>query len=296
MLPKSLSEHLETTIGVAPLFRKSIYGGSIHKTCEISISGSRYFLKYNRADALSMFRTETEGLILLRQACQNQKAGIQVPQVFKSALTPDETHAWLLMEFLEESQASADSYQQFGHGLAAMHRETSPRFGLNHDNYIGSLPQKNGPFNGTSWSSFFIEFRLQPQFEMAFSSGKLATGLRKTVDKLYRALPEMLPEESPSILHGDLWSGNFMTTGSAGTPSIFDPAVYFGHREVDLAFTRLFGGFPGSFYQAYEEAFPTNPGLSERIGIYNLYPLLVHVNLFGGGYAGDVTRILGRFN
>ena len=165
-------------------------------------------------------------------------------------------------------------------------------FGLDHDNYIGSLPQSN--HQHTSWVEFFIEERLEKQIALAKNSGALNNSTIQQFNNLFKRLKEIIPEEKPSLLHGDLWNGNYMLAAD-GCACLIDAAVYYDHREMDLAMTRLFGGFPEEFYESYHETFPLSSGFEERVDIHNLYPLLVHVNLFGGSYISQVKSVLSRF-
>jgi len=174
--------------------------------------------------------------------------------------------------------------------LATLHKTTQEDYGLDNNNYMGSLEQVN--HKKKSLIDFFIECRLIPQIEMA--GNKLSKSDHEMFEALYKRLPSILIDEQPALVHGDLWSGNFMI-GNKGQPVLIDPAVAYSSREVDIAMSRLFGGFDSVFYSSYEETYPTAPGLEERIDIYNLYPLLVHVNLFGGGYYQQVKNILNRF-
>ncbi len=183
-------------------------------------------------------------------------------------------------------------WETLGQSLAVLHSHTQPTFGLHFDNYIGSLPQTNTlTANGYD---FFFEHRLLPQAGLALYKGLLS---KKSYDALFRLrdrLPELFPNERPALLHGDLWSGNVLINED-NKPALIDPAVYYGFREAELAFTRLFAGFDDRFYDAYDEAFPLQNGFNERVAIYNLYPLLVHVNLFGSGYVSGVERVLKQF-
>jgi fructosamine-3-kinase len=176
--------------------------------------------------------------------------------------------------------------------LAQLHNATDTAFGLDHDNYIGSLRQQNAQHS--SWVDFFVEQRLNVQLKLSLDSGTGRTGWSKQFDSLFKKLPSLLPEGRPSLLHGDLWSGNLIIDVK-GEPCLIDPAVYFGNREADLAMTKLFGGFSDEFYKVYEQHSKLQHGYQQRLELYNLYPLLVHVNLFGGAYVGSVDAILSRF-
>ena len=162
-------------------------------------------------------------------------------------------------------------------------------FGLDHDNYIGSLAQSNKKH--ADWISFFMEERIRPQLKLAMDKKLIDEGTVKQFDKLFDHFDRLIPKEKPALLHGDLWNGNFLVSDSSRA-ALIDPAVYFGHREMDLAMTTLFGGFDSEFYRAYDEVFPLEKGFEKRVDIHNLYPLLVHVNLFGGGYVRQVKAVL----
>jgi len=175
---------------------------------------------------------------------------------------------------------------------SALHRHTGKQFGLKHDNYIGSLKQYNDQHD--RWVDFFREQRLLVQMEMAAGSGLLPGHVKAAFEQLFKRLDDIFPEEPPSLIHGDLWSGNYMVD-EKGDACIIDPAVYYGFREMDIGMSRLFGVFGSEFYDAYNETWPMEPGWRERIEICNLYPLMVHVNLFGAGYMGSVESILSRY-
>jgi fructosamine-3-kinase len=196
------------------------------------------------------------------------------------------------MEFIKSSDRKKDFWMAFGQRLAGLHRHTNEKFGLDHDNFIGSLPQKNNFHD--EWPSFFIEERLEVQIRLAKDHSLLSKTDIQNFEYLFNQLNQIFPDEPPALIHGDLWSGNFMVD-EKGEPCIIDPAVYYGHREMDIAMSRLFGGFDRLFYESYNREFPMEPGWEERMDICNLYPLMVHVNLFGEGYLGSVRRIIGRF-
>lgn len=285
-VPSAILESIEAH--TASTFRSFSFasGGCINHGGTLVTSRDVYFLKWNDLKKFpGMFAAESRGLSLLRQT-----DALAVPGVVHVGEV--DGLQFLLLEHIESASRSRDYWIDFGRGLAALHRTTSPAFGLDHDNYIGSLPQKNS--RTASGIEFFITRRLNVQLELSYGEGKTDHFVVKKFDGLYKKLPALLPDEPPALLHGDLWGGNIMTT-SAGEPCLIDPAVYFGYREADLAMTRLFGGFDPSFLHSYEEVYPLQPGYQERFDLYNLYPLLVHVNLFGGGYLAQVMSILKRF-
>ncbi len=205
------------------------------------------------------------------------------------------SNSLLLLEYIEAAPRGKDFWDAFGSGLARMHKQkpVDGRYGLDHDNYIGSLHQSNRPRD--TWADFFVTERLEVQLRMARDKGKAGRELTRQFEAFYRHLSDFFPEEPPSLLHGDLWSGNYMT-GSGGEAVIIDPAVYYGHRYMDLGMSRLFGGFNQSFYRSYMDTYPMESNWEQSMDIANLYPLMVHVNLFGGGYIGSVKSILRRFS
>ena len=200
--------------------------------------------------------------------------------------------AFLLMDYLEEGNRPQDFWEQFGRSLARLHRCTQESFGLDHDNYIGSLPQSNRKH--ASWSEFFVTERLEAQLKRARDNDKFGGDVLLRMERLFHRMDGLFPVEPPSLIHGDLWSGNFLCAAN-GAASIFDPAIYFGHREMDIGMTKLFGGFDPRFYSAYNKEWPLADDWETRVDVANLYPLLVHVNLFGGGYLSQVRSVLTRF-
>jgi len=282
---KALQHNLSGTVAFQSF--TSISGGCINHGGRFTTSSGVYFLKWNSLSRYpNMFATEARGLALLGQA-----KSIYIPDVIATGETDE--HQFLLLEFIEAPGAPSKSYwNDFGQQLARLHQTSAASYGLDHDNYIGSIQQINSPSH--SWIEFFIHQRLQVQLQFAVHAGHASSALQRDFETLYTKLPALLPEEKPSLIHGDLWSGNILTHAS-GSPCLIDPAVYFGHREIDLAMTQLFGGFDGNFLDAYGEVFPLVPGFDKRVDLYNLYPLLVHVNLFGVGYLSSVNSILQRF-
>lgn len=264
----------------------AVGGGSINETFRLSTSIGNYFLKYNHADRFpGMFEREAKGLDILRKGSR-----LTVPSVIGFDKT--EKYSFLLLELITSASKASNFWEDFAQGLASLHRNTNDYYGFDHDNYMGSLSQSNRQHS--DWYSFFIEERLEKQLKLGRDNGEIPSSIVHHFEKLYHVLPEIVPVEPPALLHGDLWSGNFMT-GPDGKACLIDPAVYYGHRESDIAMTQLFGGFANDFYTEYNRAFPLAKGWEKRVDILNLYPLLIHVNLFGGGYLGQVKRIVERF-
>lgn len=257
-------------------------GGCINQGIRLDTrSKTSFFLKTNLSAPKDMFFREGEGLLALRI-----EDGPQVPLPYLI----DER--FILLEYLQSSPRKSQYWQIFGHQLANLHRVTSPHFGFTHDNYIGSTPQPNG------WTEdgcqFFAEKRLLFQVNLAAQNGFADRQLVRQVEKLCTQLSQWIPDQPASLLHGDLWSGNVIT-GPQGEAAIIDPATHYGWAEAELAMTTLFGGFPDTFYQAYQEIRPLEAGYQQRFPIYNLYHLLNHVNLFGYGYLDQVRSIVRGF-
>ncbi|MFA0962485.1 fructosamine kinase family protein [Roseivirga sp. BDSF3-8] len=279
----ALFESLGEELQVKDIEFKS--GGCINNAVRLITDKGSFFIKWNDHGEPDMFEKEFRGLELLRKAGSGH-----VPQPFNHGQVGESRY--LLTEYLDSYRKDNRYWENLGHNLALLHRQTSDQPGLNFNNYIGRLPQNNEPL--PDWVDFFIERRLKVQAGLARYNGLVDDAFMNRFKKIYPKLSEILTDESHSLLHGDLWSGNVMT-GPDGEGWLIDPAVYYGNREVDLGFTRLFGGFDQIFYDAYEESYPTITGLSERIDIYNLYPLLVHVNLFGLSYLSGVERIITKY-
>jgi protein-ribulosamine 3-kinase len=268
---------------------RSVAGGDINTAFKVKTKEGSWFIKTNRADQMpGMFEAEEKGLRLL----QTHFPG-KVPEVYRHGRSG--SCSWLLLEWIVSENRSASFWEKFGIALAEMHKVSNPFFGLDHDNYMGSLPQSNT--KASSWSEFFALQRLIPQWQLAKKDLQLAYLLdcqaEKNFDSILNRLDDLVPETSPSLVHGDLWSGNFMV-GLSSTPVLVDPAAHYGHPETDLAMSMLFGGFSAEFYTAYTAHSNMSPGFPERADIFNLYPLLIHLNLFGGSYAGQVLNILNR--
>jgi fructosamine-3-kinase len=258
-------------------------GSSLNATWRLDAAGARYFVKVNAAARLAMFEGEAEGMRELGRA-----NAVRVPSPIVSA-SADEV-AFLVLEWLDFGPGGRDA--ALGSALAQLHRTTAPRFGWQRDNTIGTTPQDNTWTE--DWVTFFRDRRIAPQLELATRGGH-AGKLERDGDRLLAAIPALLAGHAvvPSLLHGDLWSGNAARLAS-GVPVVLDPAVYYGDREADLAMTELFGGFGADFYAAYREAWPLDAGYATRRALYNLYHVLNHLNLFGGGYVAQAESMIGR--
>lgn len=255
-------------------------GGCIAESFSIETEkGSRYFAKrYFGKSAAKIAKAEVDGLNEIRQS-----AAIRAPLVL-GVSGPS-----IVMEHISSGKKNGNFWEKFGRSLAAMHRQTSGEgHGFVADNYIGSTPQQNLP-RSFKWSEFYTGSRLLPQFSLMSSNGFVDTRFSGRFEKLLKRIPELVDDNSiqPSLLHGDLWSGNFLVS-QEGEAVLIDPAVYYGDRETDLAMTRLFGGFDERFYSAYNEVWALPPGNREREILYKLYHQMNHLNLFGAGYLGSV--------
>ena len=261
-------------------------GGSINAAYKVSRGSNTFFVKVNKAARHPlMFELEAKGLKAL-----GETGAFRTPQVLGIGYADDE--AFLVLEWIESGKHEPSSWENFGHALALLHKHTNKRFGWEDDNYIGSLSQSNGHMR--KWADFYIINRLDAQVELAFNAGLLGRDHMSLFNKLYPKLEQLIPQEPPALIHGDLWSGNFMVA-AAGEPVLIDPAVYYGHREMDLGMMQLFGGFDAEVFRAYHANFPLEKNWEERIPLHQLYPLLVHVNLFGGGYVSLVERAIKPF-
>lgn len=273
-----LRRELGRALGSSVTRVTAISGGDINEAHAVELSdGRRVFVKHDAACPIGMFEAEAEGLGWL-----GETRTLPVPEVL--AVGAD----YLVLELIEPGRRGQGFDEELGRGLAALHSAGAPAFGHARHNFIGRLPQDNS--REPDWPSFYRERRLRPMVERAREL--LGRELCSAFERLFASLEERVgPAEAPARLHGDLWGGNLHATAS-GAPCLIDPAVYAGHREMDLAMMKLFGGFGPRVFAAYEEAFPLEPGFAERAALYQLYPLLVHVNLFGRGYVGAVRDAL----
>jgi fructosamine-3-kinase len=260
-------------------------GGSISNTYRITFADKEtYLLKTNSQDHGDMFIKEEHGLQELKKA-----GAIRVPEVLYS------DSGFILLEFINSAPKVNNFFEEFGRKFALLHKYTSNEFGFYENNYIGSTPQINKPDNSSTlnWVSFYFTNRLLFQFRLLEKNGYADSALRNAFSKLEQKIDQIIPESdaSQSLLHGDLWGGNYMSDEN-GNSCLIDPAVYYGHREADLAMTRLFGGFPQSFYNSYNETFPLQEGWQYRENIYKLYHVMNHLNLFGGGYYSQTLALM----
>ena len=278
---------LEQALGERVTRTSVLGGGDINEAYEVHVSsGQTVFVKTNSSVAVAgaMFAAEARGLSWLKEAGQ-----IRVPEVVAVAEEP----AFLALEYLRPGRRRGSFDEELGRNLALLHRHGAPAFGLDHDNFIGRLPQENTM--APDWVTFYRDRRLGEQLRRAEERGLASKRMRSGFEELFAKLGELVgPTEPPARLHGDLWGGNLHVDDQGG-PCVIDPAVYGGHREIDLAMMKLFGGFGARVFAAYHEAYPLAPGHEKRVALYQLYPLLVHVNHFGVGYVASVEGALRRY-
>ena len=285
-VPHSLRLRIEKQIGSELVSEEVVSGGCINRSFRVAFSdGSQYFLKWNAEAPPGLFQAEAEGLLALRKA-----DALSVPEVLSFADHPEDTPSFLLMEALVPGARGESGDAELGRGLAKLHRVEEHNFGFHGDNYIGYLPQRN-TWEG-SWSEFFFAHRLSAQAALGEESGWFADNFAKLLVEKEEKIRTILSEgeERPSLLHGDLWSGNVFWSETG--PALIDPAVYYGSREADIAFTECFSRFGEEFYRAYHEEFSLCSGYERRRPILNLYHQMTHANMFGGSYVQDVYRTL----
>lgn len=277
-------EVLQHALGPDCLLQKTapVSGGSINHAVEVKTNKGKYFLKWQTGIPDDMFSKEVSGLNLLREA------GINTPEIISLGKIAD--RHFLLLAYLTSGYRAQYFWEDFGSSLAVLHQANQcDKYGLPYPNYIGRLPQPNEQHD--DWIRFFIENRLEYQLQLAIDNRLVSKDFIELYRAFYKQLPGLLPVEPASLLHGDLWGGNFLVDAN-GSACLFDPAVYFGNREIELAFTRMFGGFDERFYHTYHEAFPLQPGFENRVEIYNIYPHMVHANMFGTSYLRAVEDVL----
>ncbi|RSK39315.1 fructosamine kinase family protein [Mangrovimonas spongiae] len=279
-------KHIENSLSAKIKSMTSVSGGDISSAFKIITSDQSYFLKTNTAsNTLNMFQTEAEALKTIAHTNT-----IATPKVLD--YSKFENISYLLLEFIESKSPSSKDFKTLGKQLATLHQKTNSYFGLQKDNFIGSLKQPNKPTN--SWNTFYVNKRLLPQLQLAQKNGLISKNECPPINIMLENFHPLFQNIKPSLLHGDLWGGNYLISKN-GTPFLIDPAIYFGHSEVDIAMTKLFGGFSENFYNAYHDSIPTDEFTSNRIEIYQLYYLLIHLNLFGRSYYNSVITILKKY-
>jgi len=283
-LQQLLESHFDTTVTISK--KTPVSGGSINKTYIVETSKGNFFVKEN--DALTypnMFEAEAKGIELIYSTNT-----ILTPKIIATGNIG--SSSFLILDVVHQGRKTEKSWTSLGNGLANLHRNSNSKFGLIHNNYIGSLTQVNTLTN--NWKDFYANYRIKPMVKMAFENNLFNTKFQTNFNNLYNELDSIFPEEPAALLHGDLWNGNFMINNKEQAVLI-DPATYYGHREMDLGMTLLFGGFQPTFYNSYNDIFPLEKGWKTRVSITQLYPLLVHANLFGGGYINSVLDIIRKF-
>lgn len=292
LLPADFINHITNNLSIALKKEveitsiEKVSGGSVNKSYKISTNFTPFFIKVNSEKKFpGLFESEEKGLKKLKNNCN-----FYIPEV----ILKDHFNemGYLILPFLERGQTDRNFWTIFAENLAHLHQQSADYFGFEEENYNGSLIQINA--KKLRWSDFFVENRLMIQCKLARDSKMVDKTFVTQLEKIYSKIEQLFPVEKPSLLHGDLWSGNYMST-KKGEVAIFDPAVYYGHREVDIAMSLLFGGFDKRMYTRYNEVFPLEVGWESRVDIANLYPLLVHVNLFGASYAKRVMQVVKPF-
>lgn len=288
-MASALHAAIERRLGSAVVSGSRAGGGDINDAARVQLAdGRKLFVKTHARPPRGMYGCEAEGLRWLAEA-----GALPIAEVLAVSDGEDGEPAFIALVVIEPAARARDHDERLGRGLAALHRFGAPSFGFEHDNFIAILAQDNSA--APDWPTFYAERRLLPQLELAAQQGRASKAMRTGIERVCARMPELCgPAEPPARLHGDLWGGNAIAN-ERGEPVLIDPAVYGGHREIDLAMMQLFGGFGSRCFAAYDEAYPLAPGHEGRVGLYQLYPLLVHVNLFGGGYAASVERIVQRY-
>lgn len=292
MLHTSMVEHLQQRFtdffsSQTVIHRtESVTGGDINQAFMLDTSKGKFLVKLNAAMfGLDMFEKEARGLMHLADT-----GALKVPRPLFDGKFHQQI--FLIIEFIERGTPEPDFWEDFGEGMARLHYNTREGFGFEYDNFIGRLHQSNTQH--ASWSSFYAAERILKLSQKAHEKALLEKNHVTLAENVCARLQDIFPDERPALLHGDLWNGNFIC-GANGRAAIFDPAMYYGCREMDIAMTHLFGGFDQKFYNSYNYHFPLVPGWESRIELCQLYPLLVHLVLFGGHYRNEVVEVLGKY-
>lgn len=285
---QAFTEALEHVLGAKVSALRSVSGGDVNQAlCATLSDGSKAFVKTQALAPRDFFACEADGLAWLAAA-----RAVRIPRVLAATEATEGVPAFLALEWIEPGAPARDHDEQLGRALAALHRSGATNFGYVRDNFLATLPQTNVPMD--TWPAFYATLRLQPLAVQAVKRGLIDGETMRELDGVCARIDVLCgPSEPPSRLHGDLWGGNALI-GSDGAPVLIDPAVYGGHREVDLAMMRLFGGFNARVFDAYAEAFPLSEGHERRVPLYQLYPLLAHVCLFGDSYFAALKRTLAK--
>lgn len=280
---KSVVQRIAAKNGLECKEAKALSGGDINNVFLLNSISESHVVKINQASKFpAMFEAEAKGLQLLETT-----KSFKIPKVI--ALGELDSYSYLIIEYISPGQPSTNYWDDFAQKLAALHKTTQPQFGLDHDNYIGSLPQHNKP--AATASEFYILQRLEPQLKLAIEKGFSFPKL----DQFFISVSEVIPNEAPALIHGDLWNGNYLIS-EKGNAVLIDPAIAYVPREMDLAMMQLFGGFPSEVFSTYHKAFPLIEDWKERISLWQLYYLLVHLNLFGVGYLSRVKNIIKKYS
>lgn len=278
--------NIKEMIGFKPDLIQPLVGGDINQVYKIKYFNDNFLLKLNNSGRYpNLFEKEVQGLEQLRSS-----NSFKIPRIIKTG--EFNGLQYLLMEYIEKGEITREFWSNFAESLAQLHSFEKEYFGNEIDNYIGTIHQSNTKHK--NWSTFFVKERCQPLVKLALNQGYLTSEELKLFSRFYLKVPEIWPQEKPVLLHGDLWSGNHIV-GKANQPFLIDPAVYFGHREMDLAMMQLFGGYPSELFDLYNSYLPLEKGWEQRVKYNQLYPLLVHLNLFGLSYKPRVMAIISEF-
>ena len=263
-----------------------VTGGDINDSYKLKTDRGEFFIKCNSEEKYpDMFDKERGGLEALRE-----NSDFRIPEFIATGSISG--ISFLVLEYILESDRGGNFWGNFANNLVKLHNTTSETYGWDKDNYIGSLIQSNKPC--TKWSEFFIVQRLEPQLKSAFDKSLVSAEGMRLFSRFFSRLESLLPQCKPALLHGDLWRGNYLIDDK-GEAVLIDPAVYYGHREMDLAMMKLFGGFSNELFSVYEELLLLEPGWEDRVNIHNLYPVLVHSNLFGGSYMQQALMVVKHY-